>query len=215
MPTTAEIINLDTTRPAFDKISNVAQILAQGKIGIIPTRCLYGLATNAFNTKAVNRIFTIKGRAFQKPLLVLISHPDQVKDLAIDISPLAEKLMQRFWPGRVTFLLRAQKNLPKGLVGEGNKVGIRLVGHPVTKAVVTHAGVPLTGTSANLSGRPGCYRIDQMNHAVLTAVDLVIDSGPLLGGKGSSVVDITLPIPQMLREGTLGAEEFNKVLAEL
>lgn len=215
MQTIAKRIVFDPDGVAQDKLTEAAQQLAEGKIGILPTRCLYGLGTHALNPVAVERIFTIKGRAARKPLLVLISDMAQVQSLAINISPLARKLMHHFWPGKVTFLLNARKGLPSGLVGRDDKVGIRLVGHPVAAALVASARVPLTGTSANMSNAPGCSQVGQIPAAITTAVDLIIDAGPLLGGVGSSVVDATLAIPQMRRQGALKIEEFEKALAEL
>ncbi len=215
MLNTAKYIKIDPDLPTGQPLAEAAQQLTRGKVAILPTRCLYGLATNALDPVAVNRIFNIKKRTMQKPLLVLISHLSQALELTTATSQLALKLMQHFWPGKVTFLLNARKGLPAGLVGTGNKVGIRLAAHPVAAALVSGAGVPLTGTSANISGIAGCYRIDQMQPEIMAAVDLVIDAGPLLGGVGSSVVDATLPIPKMLRQGALKVEEFNRVLLEM
>ena len=123
--------------------------------------------------------------------------------------------MRCFWPGRVTFLLNARSGLPKGIVGPNHKIGVRLAGSSIAAALVTQAGVPIIGTSANLSGQPGCYRIDQMNQTILTAVDLIIDAGTLKGGIGSSVVDATRPTPYMLREGLLSRIKLKKALAKL
>ena len=137
-----------------------ANELAKGKVGIFPTHCLYGLGTNAFDQPSIERIFAIKKRPFDKPLLVLISHLEQLDDLAVNISPVAHELMRCFWPGRVTFLLNARSGLPKGIVGPNHKIGVRLAGSSIAAALVTQAGVPIIGTSANLSGQPGCYRIE-------------------------------------------------------
>lgn len=215
MPTTAKLIRVDALRPAEALIAAAADQLIDGKVGILPTRCLYGLGTNALNPTAIERIFSIKQRALQKPLPILIARVEQLELLATDISPLAHGLMQRFWPGKVTFLLKARPGLPPGLVGPENKVGIRLAAHPVAAALAARAGVPLTGTSANISNQPGCYRIDQMDETVTAAVDLIIDAGPLMGGIGSSIVDATLPTPRMLRCGAVSEEKFKKAVAEL
>jgi L-threonylcarbamoyladenylate synthase len=215
LPTISKSIKINANQPEADLITKVADELAKGKVGIFPTRCLYGLGTNAFDQPSIERIFTIKKRPFNKPLLVLISDLEQLDDLVVNISPIALELMRCFWPGQVTFLLKARSGLPNGIVGPDHKIGVRLAGSSIAVALVTQAGVPIIGTSANLSGQPGCYRIDQMNPTILKVVDLIIDAGTLTGGLGSSVVDATRPIPYMLREGLLSQIKLNKVLANL
>jgi L-threonylcarbamoyladenylate synthase len=215
LPTTSKSIEVDANQIEIDLIAEVAHELAKGKVCIFPTRCLYGLGTNAFNDSALERIFAIKRRTPNKPLLVLISHMDQLDDLATGISPTIRELMRRFWPGKVTFLLKARSGLPPGIVGPDNKIGVRLAGNPVAAALATLTKVPITGTSANFSGHLGYDRIDQMDQAILSAVDIVIDAGVLKGGIGSSIVDATLPIPKMLRHGTLSRNNLEKVMTEL
>ncbi len=215
MPTIANHLKVDTDKPDGNIIAAAAHELAHGRIGIIPTSCLYGIGTNALLPEAVNRIFTIKKRSLENPLLVLIGGIGQIDGLATSISPLARRLMGHFWPGRVTFLLTARPRLPKGIVSPDNKVGIRVAAHPITAALVERAGVPITGTSANLSGQPGCHCLEQMDPSLFSKVDLVLDAGPLLGGVGSSIVDLTLPVPQMLRCGALDEKKFKEAFLEL
>jgi L-threonylcarbamoyladenylate synthase len=212
---TADILPLHAGVPDREIIAKAAQRLAAGQIGVYPTRCLYGLGTNALDTAAVERIFRIKGRPREKALLVLIADMAAVERLARKVPPLAVRLMQHFWPGRVTFLFEARSGLPPGLTGPQAKIGIRLAGHPVAAALTAAAGVPLTGTSANLSGQPGCRRIDQIDPAILYSVNLVLDAGILAGGVGSSVVDATFQPPVLLREGAVSRREFETALATL
>jgi L-threonylcarbamoyladenylate synthase len=215
LPTIYKTIKVDINQIEIDLITTAASKLAAGKVGIFPTRCLYGLGTNAFDPLAIEQIFTIKRRPSHKPLLVLISHMDQLDDLVASISSIVYELMRRCWPGKVTFLLKARPDLPAGIIGPDNKIGIRLTENPVTTALVTLAKVPIIGTSANFSGQPGYDRIDQMDQAILSAADIVIDAGVLKGGIGSSIVDATLPIPKMLRHGTLNQNDLEKVWSEL
>jgi L-threonylcarbamoyladenylate synthase len=209
---TADILPVDAAAPDRQIIARTAQRLVDGQIGVYPTRCLYGLGTNALDGAAVERIFHIKGRPGDKPLLVLVADRAAVQLLVRRIPPLAARLMEHFWPGRITFLFEARRGLPAGLTGPHGKIGIRLAGHPVAAALAAAAGVPLTGTSANLSGRPGCRQIEQLDPAIIGAVDLVLDAGILAGGLGSSVVDVTVQPPVMLREGMVKRLEFEKTL---
>jgi L-threonylcarbamoyladenylate synthase len=212
---TAEILTIDAVVPDRDLIERSAQRLVDGQIGVYPTHCLYGLGTHALDEAAVRRIFQIKGRPRDKPLLVLIADTGQVDRLARTIPPLAGRLMQIFWPGRITFLFEARRGLPFGLTGPQGKIGIRLAGHPVAAALCTAAGVPLTGTSANLSGHPGCRRISELDASILGSANFVLDAGRLAGGLGSSVVDVTVFPPVMRREGIIGRNEFEAVLTGL
>jgi L-threonylcarbamoyladenylate synthase len=212
---TAKILAIDPVTPDRDLIERTAQRLVDGQIGVYPTHCLYGLGAHAMDEAAVERIFQIKDRPLDKPLLVLIADTGQVDRLARAIPPLAARLMQVFWPGRITFLFEARRGLPFGLIGPQGKIGIRLAGHPVAAALCRTAGVPLTGTSANLSGRPGCRRISELDPSILGSANLVLDAGMLAGGRGSSVVDVTVFPPVMRREGRVGQSEFEAVLSGL
>ncbi len=201
-------------RPEPDRIQRAAGILADGGVVIFPTRGLYGLGCDIRNAAAVGRVFNIKKRPLDKPLLVLISHPRMLKDVVASVSPLAEKLMAAFWPGRVTLVMQGRKDLPTGLCSDTGKVGVRRVGHPVAVALVEAAGTPITGTSANISDAGGCDRIDAIDDGVIAAVDLILDAGILAGGPGSSVVDVTGRVPCVLREGVVAAADISKAVED-
>jgi len=116
--------------------------------------------------------------------------------------------MDQFWPGRVTLVFEAAGTLPHQLTAGTAKIGIRLPGHPVAAALVKSLGRPLTGTSANLSGRPGCRCIDDLDPQLIKQLDIVLDAGPLKGGTGSTVVDVTQDMPKILREGEISGKEI-------
>lgn len=179
---------------------------------ILPTRGLYGVGCDVHNADAVRRIFDIKKRPLDKPLLVLISDAGMLADIVVSIPPLAESLMASFWPGRVTLVMEGRKDLPAGLCSDAGKVGVRMVGHPVAAALVERAATPITGTSANLSGGGGCDRISVIDQQVTDAADLILDAGILAGGPGSSVVDVTGRTPRILREGAVAAMEITNAL---
>ncbi len=175
---------------------------------IFPTRCLYGLAVDASDPKAIDKIFQIKKRLHDKPILVLIPHRAAVAQLAEEIPATAEKIMQRFWPGQVTIVFQAKKNVPIGLTAGTGKIGIRQPGHPVAAALVKTLNRPITGTSANLSMQNGCARIETMDMTIQTSADLILDAGPLAGGQGSTVVDVTQNPPVIVREGVVPAHHI-------
>lgn len=174
----------------------------------IPTRCLYGLAVDAFNISAVDRIFKIKRRPVQKPLLVLIDKADQLNRLAGHVPATAFAIMGKFWPGNVTLVFEARKNLPSGLTAGSGKIGVRQPGQPVAMALAAAVQGPITGTSANLSGKAGCYHMADLDREISEQIDLALDAGPLKGGAGSTVVDVTGEHPRILREGGVSAGDI-------
>ncbi|RLC09568.1 MAG: threonylcarbamoyl-AMP synthase [Deltaproteobacteria bacterium] len=174
-----------------NKIRKAAHLIKDGGIVVFPTRCLYGLGADAFDTDAVERIFEIKQRPSQKPILILIDHQDAVKKLVQHVPRVASLIMEKFWPGKVTIVFEAKDSLSSSLTAGTGKIGIRQCGHPVAAALVRAVGGPVTGTSANIAGEAGCSRISDLSQRVGEKADLVLDAGPLEGGKGSTVIDVT------------------------
>ena len=195
--------NLDT-----DLIQDAAAIIKQGGVIAFPTRCLYGLGADAFNPEAVDRIFKIKQRPAKNPLLILIDDPGHLKRLVTHISLAAKVISERFWPGWVTLVFNASAQVPDFLTAGTGKIGIRLAGHPVAAALAGAAQGPITGTSANVSGHPGCHQIKDLMPEVTEQLDLILDAGPLKGGFGSTVVDVTGKVPRVLREGVISGKEI-------
>lgn len=189
-------------------ISDAAGIIKRGGIVLFPTKCLYGLGADAFNFKAVERIFNIKNRSHNKPVLVLVKNRKKICDLVKSIPQAALNMMDRFWPGGLTIVFEAKDTLPKNLTAGTGKIGIRLPKHPVASALVSEFDGPVTGTSANFSGKPGCMRIDDLDFLIANKVDLVLDAGLLKGGPGSTVVDVTTDFPKILREGEIPAKDI-------
>jgi L-threonylcarbamoyladenylate synthase len=166
------------------------------------------LGADAFSAGAVERVYEIKQRPAEMPLLVLVNAPDQLAELAKRIPRMAHILMQRFWPGRLTLVLEAEANIPDRLTAGTGKIGIRLAAHPVARALVAAVAQPITGTSANLSGSVGCRQISELDLQIRREVDLILDGGPLKGGVGSTVVDVTGDNPVVIREGEVSKPEI-------
>jgi L-threonylcarbamoyladenylate synthase len=204
-------INVAHDNPAPEAINKAASIIRAGGVITFPTRCLYGLGADAFNTEAVRRIFKIKQRSERKPVLILINDMSQLERLVRRIPAVAVDIMRSFWPGAVTLVFEAADAIPPVLTGGSGKIGIRLPGHPVAFALVKAVAGPVTGTSANLSGEPGCSRIEDLAPQVARQLDLILNAGPLKGGSGSTVVDVTAGKPAILREGEISAAEIMKV----
>ncbi len=204
----------DPRRPDPEAIAAAAAAIRDGGVVVIPTRHLYGLAADALNAEAIQRVFAMKGRPADKPLLILAPSRLAIENHAASIPAAARRLMDRFWPGRLTLVFKATEVLPALLTGGSGKIGIRLPAHPVCQSLLALRPHPITATSANLSGETGCHRIADLPSDLVAAADLILDAGPLPPGPGSTVVDITVSPPRILREGSLGADRILAALAE-
>lgn len=212
MRNTNNIRKIDANTPNLEVIFEAVRILKSGGIVSFPTRCLYGLGADALNHKVVDRVFRIKQRALDKPLLILVPDRHAVAGLVNEIPPDAVKIMDKYWPGQITIVLAASSSLPSNLLAGTDKIGIRLPGHPLARALVEAFGGPITGTSANISGQPGSSRVDDIDPLMIRQLDLVLDAGPLQGGTGSTIVDVTEKTPVVLREGAVSRAEIIKIL---
>ncbi len=170
---------------------------------MFPTASLYGLGADPFNLKAVDKIFQIKGRSYDKPILILIDKISDLEKAAEKVPALAWKIIDEFWPGGVTLVFHAASSIPRNLTCGTKKIGIRMCGHPVAAAILKAAGTPVTGTSANISGKGGCSCVARLDPSISGNVDMIINAGNLKGGAGSTVVDVTSGFPVILREGII------------
>jgi len=198
-----EIMRLDPDHPDRTIILRAAEIIRAGGVVVFPTRALYGIGTNAFDMEAVDRVFKIKRRPKNKPLPILIKSRSDLEHLAAEIPEPAIRLMDRFWPGKLTIVFMASPSLPEHLAGRTKTIAVRLPAHPVAAALANAAGCPITATSANLSGHTGCSDICCLPESITKNADMVLDAGPLSGGTGSTIIDVTKPPPVILRQGDI------------
>ena len=185
--------------------------MEKGGVIAFPTRCLYGLGADAFNALAVERLYELKKRPAQKPILILIEHRNYLKQLVRHISQSALRIMDHFWPGKITLVFEALSTVPEYLTAGTGKIGIRQPGHPVAAALVKAFQGPVTGTSANLSGSSGCQQIKDLDLLLAQKLELILDAGPLKGGNGSTVVDVTGDVPRALREGEVSFQDIKAI----
>ncbi len=205
---------MDPLHPDPAVISKAGNIIQKNGVVIFPTSCLYGIGAPALNEAAVKKVFSIKQRPLDNPILVLIPDFDFLEDLVTHIPESAGKLMNAFWPGGLTLIFRAKPGIPDPLTAGSGKLGIRIPSHPVARDLVKEVDMPITGTSANLSGRSGCSRIEDLDPSILLSSDLVLDAGELKGGVGSTVVDVTLSPARVVREGTISVDAIHGILSD-
>ncbi len=198
----------------LEPLIEAGKIIRNQGIVIFPTQCLYGVGANALDPIAVQKVFDIKQRPQNNPILVLIRDLEALKQLVKTIPPQARILMDRFWPGSLTLVFEAADSVSPLLTAHTGKIGIRLPAHPVARALVQQAQGPITGTSANLSGQPGANRVSQLPLSMVQAADLVLDAGPLKGGTGSTLVDVTCDPICILRQGVLTHEQIHGAICQ-
>ena len=191
-----------------EPVQEAARIIQQGGVVVFPTTGLYGIGADACNPAAIERVFNLKQRSLTKPLSVLVKDPDAVSSMAQHIPQVAQILMNRFWPGNLTLILRANARVPKLLTAGTKKIGVRVPAHPIATALLRWVDGPVTATSANISGHAGCSRITDLDPNILNGVELVLDAGLLKGGIGSTVVDVTFDPPKILREGMVSSADI-------
>jgi L-threonylcarbamoyladenylate synthase len=189
--------------PAGPALAEAAAAIRAGRLVAFPTETFYGLGAHALEASAVARVFRVKGRPAGKPLLVLVDSLAMVTRVAADIPPRARRLMARYWPGPLTLVLPAREDVPPALTGRGRTVGVRLSAHPVARALVATAGVPVTAPSANLHGAPSPRTADEVVAGLGDRIDLVLDGGRTPGGPPSTLVDVTRTPPVVIRPGAV------------
>ncbi len=209
----SSLIQVDALHPDEAVIQRAGKILTQDGVVIFPAACLYGVAANALSPIAVEKVFALKQRPKDNPILVLVKSQSMLKQLVSVVPKAADILMKKFWPGRITLVFEAAAHVSPKLTAGTGKIGIRMPGHSVARALAEAVDFPITGTSANLSGRPGCTRPQQLPPSIVNGASMVLDAGEVLGGKGSTIIDVTQPCPSVLREGAIPAQDIHKALA--
>jgi len=206
-------INFESPETSRKPLETIQSVLDSGGVIAFPTDTFYGLGADPFNPEAISKIFRIKLRPADKPLLVLIHSPDQVDRLTDQITPLAKLLMRLFWPGSLTLLFKAAPGLPRELTAGTGKVGVRLPAHLFTLQLLEGLDCPLTAPSANISGAREPVTAGEVVSA--GALDVVVDGGPAPGGKPSTILDATTNPPTLIREGAVSRKDLQMVLPNL
>lgn len=192
-------------------MGNAVRILREGGVLAVPTDTLYGLAADAFNPDAIERIFSIKERPEGMALPVLLADVDQLKQVSTDIPAAALALAETFWPGPLTLIVSCRDGVPPRLTAGQRTVAVRVPDHPVPRALARELGRPVTGTSANISGSRDPQTMEELVAQVGDRVDLVVASGPAPAGAASTIVDISGDYPLVVREGVIPSENIAAV----
>lgn len=193
-----------------DVIEAAAEALRAGRLVVLPTDTVYGVAADAFNPTGTAAVFEAKRRARTFPLPVLIRSPKQLLGLVTKVPPAADRLMSAYWPGSLTIVVACDPNLSWDLGRNEGTVAVRMPFDDVTLDIIRSVG-PLAVTSANLSGQPAARDVEAARHQLGNAVEVYVDAGPRRGQQPSTIVDLTRAEPHILREGTLPSDEVLRV----
>lgn len=196
-------------------IATAAAILRDGGLLGIPTETVYGLGANGLDADAVRRIFAAKGRPQDNPLILHIPEASWLERYCQNIPDTAYTLAEKFWPGPLTMILPRRGNVPDTVTCGLDTVGIRCPNHPVTLAIIRAADIPVAAPSGNLSGRPSPTNARHMLEDMDGRIDAIIDGGPCGVGVESTIIDLTTPVPRLLRPGGLPLEALRAVLGEV
>lgn len=213
----AEIIKINSENPQKSLVTYAAERIRSGQVLGMPTDTFYGLAADPFNLRAVDLIYEVKSRSRKKPLSLLVESVDQAEELAA----IAENdnfyiLAQKYWPGPLTIIVRAAARLPLKVTANTGNVAIRVPAAAIPLEVIKKAGVPITATSANLSGESECTTAAAVREQLGDRIPLIVDGGPSPRSVASTIVDLTDPSGKwrVQREGAIPAQELTELLGE-
>ena len=197
------VLRVDPVAPDTGALREAAMIVARGGVVAFPTETFYGLGAAALDPHAVRRVFEIKGRPSSMPLLVLIDDVARLSELVAEIPERARPLIARHWPGALTLVFRASGRVPAEITAGTGTVGVRVSSHPVARVLCAHVAVALTAPSANPTGAPPPTTADAVLGYFDDALDLVVDAGPTAGGPPSTVLDVSVDPPRVIRQGAV------------
>ncbi len=189
-------------------ILQAVRILKEGGVVAFPTETCYGLAVDPDNEKALSRLFQVKKRPFYKPVLVLIHDLSLLKFLISTVPPAYEPLMKKYWPGPLTLIFPARKDLSPYLTGGTETVGIRISPHPLAQALGRSFGRAMTATSANLSGQPPSKLVSDIHGYFNENIDYILDGGKTPAGPCSTIIGLHKDELCLLRPGAVEIGEF-------
>lgn len=197
------MIKVNPFEPEAELIAEAVQVLKRGGVIGYPTETVYGLGADAYNGEALERLFKIKGREMGKPISLLVGNVRMLGEVTSRIPPLAMSLIQGYWPGALTIIFEASNTCHPILTANTGKVGVRISPHRVPGKLLEALKRPITSTSANLSGNPSLSDPLEVYRILRGKIDLIIDGGKTDGEGESTVIDVTVSPPRILREGVV------------
>ncbi len=210
-----EILQIDRNNVDIDKIKYAAYVLKSGGIVVFPTETVYGLGANGLLEDAVNKVFVAKGRPADNPLILHVASELEIRDLVSYIPDFSKKLIAEFWPGPLTLIFKKSTIVPNIITAGLDTVAIRMPSDTIANLLIKEAGVPIAAPSANISGRPSGTDAKHVIEDLSGKVDLILDAGDSKVGLESTVLDVTVNPPILLRPGAVTPEQITEVTGDI
>ncbi|MBM2841154.1 MAG: Sua5/YciO/YrdC/YwlC family protein [Bacteroidetes bacterium] len=210
----SECVRVDVDNPAASVLKQAANVVRGGGLIVYPTETLYGIGADATNASAIRKIQEVKRRQENKAILVIVDSEEMLRELVDRISGPAKQLMERFWPGPLTLVFRASRLVPDELTQGRRTIGVRIPSSNLCLKLLVEAGVPLTSTSANVSGKAPERTVGRIQEQ-LSGIDLYLDAGELPESLPSTVVDVSFVVPRVLRQGAISFEQLRQVVPDI
>lgn len=210
-----QVIKIDPKNINRDKLIVAAKALRDGKVVAFPTETVYGLGANALNPSAVEQVFIAKGRPSDNPLIVHIADRNSINELTDGIPEKAAALMDKLWPGPLTLVLKKSSIIPQIITAGLDTVGIRMPEHPVALELIRQAKVPVAAPSANVSGKPSPTKAKHVLDDLDGKIEICIDAGSSRVGLESTVLDVTVDPPMLLRPGGVTPEQIEEIIGPI
>lgn len=212
-----EILKINSENPEPSLVTYAAEQIRRGQVIGMPTDTFYGLAADPYNVRAVDRVYEIKSRAYNKPLSLLIDSVEMAEELAMGLPPEFYALAEKFWPGPLTIIVKAAPRLPLKVTANSGNVAIRVPAARIPVEIIKKSGVPITATSANLSGATECTTAQGVHEQLGNRVALIVDGGTSPRTIASTIVDLTnedigQPFWRIQREGAIPTEQIVDVI---
>jgi tRNA threonylcarbamoyl adenosine modification protein (Sua5/YciO/YrdC/YwlC family) len=212
----AEIVKINCDNPETSLVKYAADQIRSGEVLGMPTDTFYGLAADPFNLRAVDKVYEIKTRSRHKPLSLLIESVDQAEELAKAPPEEFYSLARKFWPGPLTIIVKAASRLPLKVTANTGNVALRVPNAKIPRAVVTAAAIPITATSANLSGASECTTADQVREQLHGRINIIVDGGTSPRDIASTIIDLSDDSGRwrIIREGAIPGDEIANFLTK-
>lgn len=191
-------------------LEKATELIKQGKIVVFPTETVYGIGTNGLDEQAVKRLYEVKKRPLNKPISLLVSNMEMLKSIAKDITELEYKIMEKFFPGPLTIILKKKDIVPDIVTAGQETVGVRMPSGEIARKLVELSGVPIAAPSANISGEPSGTNLSEIKKHFEGNVDFYIDGGNSELGISSTIVQVIDGKPKILRQGSITLEQIEK-----
>ena len=209
-----KIEKIDAANPDTAILERAVKLINKGEVVVCPTDTGYAFSANALDTRAITRVFHLKGRSYSNPIHIAVRAIEEAEKYAY-VNEAARYLASHYLPGALTLVLKKRETIPSMLVAGLNTVGIRIPNNPIILRLVEMTGHPVTTTSANISGKPGTYSVEEVTAQLgenIQQVAMILDQGPIKMRELSTIVDLDASPPQLIRQGRISWLEIREVL---